>query len=69
MCLCTRTGGIRMYIIAWIGLICSILKDYGLLKGTFTAEKTTDRIGAFIAFILYALITYFFYIYLKCEKF
>lgn len=53
-----------MYVIAWIGLICSAIKDIGTLERVFVEGKISDRICNFIVFILYALIVYFFIDYL-----
>lgn len=57
-------GGIKLKIIAWIGLVISILNVLLSIVNTVAGKKTAYRIINFIGIMLYVPIVYFYCVYI-----
>ncbi|NCI22145.1 hypothetical protein EJM73_19585 [Clostridium botulinum] len=53
-----------MRIIAWIGLILSVLNVLLKIIGISKGKDGIERIGNFVGTLVHSALTYFFYIYL-----
>ncbi|ENK1244738.1 hypothetical protein AB2063_002951 [Clostridium botulinum] len=53
-----------MKVIAWIGLVISILNVLLSIVNTVTGKKIAYRIISFIGAMLYIPIVYFYYVYI-----
>lgn len=53
-----------MRLIAWLGLIITIVSVLFQLKGTFTEKEVSGRIANFIGMLMYSSLVYFFIMYL-----
>ncbi|EPS56464.1 hypothetical protein CF081_07780 [Clostridium botulinum] len=57
-------GGIKLKIIAWMGLVLSILNVMLNIIGIAKGKDGAGRIGNFVGTLVHSTLTYFFYIYL-----
>lgn len=57
-------GGFKLKVIAWIGLVISILNVLLSIVNTVTGKKIAYRIISFIGAMLYIPIVYFYYVYI-----
>ncbi|KRU46300.1 hypothetical protein VT94_04740 [Clostridium sporogenes] len=57
-------GGIKLKIIAWMGLVLSILNVMLKIIGISKGKDSAERLGNFAGTLVHSALTYFFYIYL-----
>lgn len=55
---------VQMKVIAWIGLILSILNVLLKIIGISKGKDGAERLGNFVGTLVHSALTYFFYIYL-----
>lgn len=57
-------GGIKLKIIAWMGLVISILNVLLSISNAVTGKKIAHRIISLIGAMLYVPLVYFYYVYI-----
>lgn len=57
-------GGSKLKVIAWIGLVISVLNVLLSIVNALTGKKIAHRIINFIGAMLYVPLVYFYYVYI-----